>query len=323
MIKNLSPSRASQYKTCPKQFEFANVIKIKEPTNEVQAKGTTVHTALENLYDMKPDKRNRENLHNLFRTAWSKVRENDEHSKLFSTRDEERTWGLDALKLLDNYLALENPEEIEPLERERWVRGNILDLSLRGILDRMDKDADGNLIIVDYKSGKAPIAKYKEPRFFALKLYALLIKNELGITPSKLKLIYLKNSTIHTLDVNDKMLKEAKEEILDIWENIKNSFKEDNFPAIKNTLCDWCYYKPICPIYNQDAPDTTKLKEINKEIENLKETIQALDMFEDPKELPKTNSLYSLDKKEIQSSINKLTKEHEKLVSKTLETLGE
>ena len=58
MIKNLSPSRASQYKTCPKQFEFANVIKIKEPTNEVQAKGTTVHTALENLYDMKPDKRN-------------------------------------------------------------------------------------------------------------------------------------------------------------------------------------------------------------------------------------------------------------------------
>ena len=41
MIKNLSPSRASQFKTCPKQFKFANIDKIKEPTNEVQAKGTT------------------------------------------------------------------------------------------------------------------------------------------------------------------------------------------------------------------------------------------------------------------------------------------
>ena len=38
MIKNLSPSRASQFKTCPKQFKFANIDKIKEPTTEVQAK---------------------------------------------------------------------------------------------------------------------------------------------------------------------------------------------------------------------------------------------------------------------------------------------
>ena len=52
MIKNLSPSRASQFKTCPKQFKFANVDKIKEPTTEVQAKGTTVHQALEDLYDL-------------------------------------------------------------------------------------------------------------------------------------------------------------------------------------------------------------------------------------------------------------------------------
>ena len=34
MIKNLSPSRASQFKTCPKQFKFANVDKIKEPTTD-------------------------------------------------------------------------------------------------------------------------------------------------------------------------------------------------------------------------------------------------------------------------------------------------
>ena len=36
MIKNLSPSRASQFKTCPKQFKFANVYKLKEPTNVIQ-----------------------------------------------------------------------------------------------------------------------------------------------------------------------------------------------------------------------------------------------------------------------------------------------
>ena len=177
MIKNLSPSRASQFKTCPKQFKFSNVDKIKEPTNLVQAKGTTVHQALEDLYDLPIDQRTPEVLYDLFRKAWSNVRGNDEHVNLFDSIEDEREWGQEGLNLLHNYLKLEDPQKLEPLEQERWVRGSIEDLNLRGILDRMDEDKDGNLIIVDYKSGKAPMAKYKEPRFFALKLYALLIRD--------------------------------------------------------------------------------------------------------------------------------------------------
>ena len=177
MIKNLSPSRASQFKTCPKQFKFANVDKIKAPTTEVQAKGTTVHQALEDLYDLPKEERTSENLYNLFRNAWTKVRSDDEHVNLFTNVEEEKEWGVDALNLLANYLTLENPQEIEPLEKERWVKGSLEDLNLRGILDRMDRDKDGNLIIIDYKSGKAPAARYKEPRFFAMKLYSLLIRD--------------------------------------------------------------------------------------------------------------------------------------------------
>ena len=216
MIKNLSPSRASQFKTCPKQFKFANVDKLKEPTNEVQAKGTTVHQALEDLFDLPKEERSIEKLHNLFRDAWTKVRGNDEHHNLFSNVEEEREWGVDGLKLLNNYMEIEDPTSFEPLERERWVRGSIDDLNLRGILDRMDRNQNGDLIIVDYKSGKAPMAKYKEPRFFALKLYALLIKEELGEMPVELKLIYLKNSTIHTLKITEEDLSNAKNEILEI-----------------------------------------------------------------------------------------------------------
>ena len=121
---------------------------------------------------------------------------------------------------------MEDPREVTAIENERWVRGALDDLNLRGILDRMDKDKDENLIIVDYKSGKAPSTKYKEQRFFAMKLYALLIKNELGIMPKELKLIYLQNSTIHSLIVTEEMLQEAEKEILSIWNDIKNSFTE-------------------------------------------------------------------------------------------------
>ena len=306
MIKNLSPSRASQFKTCPKQFKFANIDKIKEPTTEVQAKGTTVQQALEDLFDLKPDERNTEKLHNLFREAWTKVRGNDEHHNLFSSVEEEREWGLDGLKLLNNYMSIEDPTSFEPLERERWVRGSIEDLNLRGILDRMDRNNKGELVIVDYKSGKAPLAKYKEPRFFALKLYALLIQEELGEMPSELKLIYLKNSTIHTLKVTQDSLDQVKIEVLEIWNNIKKAFETNEFPATKNTLCDWCYYKPICPVFNENAPDTEKLKEINEELIDIKEQIEALDMFENIDELPDKSELASLNINELEEKYQKL-----------------
>ena len=311
MIKNLSPSRASQFKTCPKQFKFANIDKIKEPTTEVQAKGTTVHQALEDLFDLPPEERNTEKLHNLFREAWTKVRGNDEHHNLFSSVEEEREWGLDGLKLLNNYMSIEDPTSFEPLERERWVRGSIEDLNLRGILDRMDRNNKGELVIVDYKSGKAPLAKYKEPRFFALKLYALLIQKELGEMPSELKLIYLKNSTIHTLKVSQESLDQVKIEVLEIWNNIKIAFETNEFPATKNTLCDWCYYKPICPVFNENAPDTEKLREINDELIEIKEQIEALEMFENINELPENSELGSIDNDELEKKFQMLDAERE------------
>ena len=322
MIKNLSPSRASQFKTCPQQFKYANVDKLKEPTNEVQAKGTTVHQALEDLFDLPQDERSIEKLHNLFRDAWTKVRGTDEHHNLFSSVEEERDWGIDGLKLLNNYMTIEDPTTFNPLERERWVRGSIEDLNLRGILDRMDRNRNGELIIVDYKSGKAPMAKYKEPRFFALKLYALLIREELGEMPAELKLIYLKNSTIHTLKINEEDLDHARKEILEIWSNIKKAYKENKFPAIKNTLCDWCYYKPICPEFNDNPPSTEELRIINEAISDLEEEFEVLDMFKNENELPKESPIGNNGKKNIKLKISELEDKKVAIQSDIEELLG-
>ena len=184
----------------------------------------------------------------------------------------------------------------------------------------MDRNNKGELVIVDYKSGKAPMAKYKEPRFFALKLYALLIKEELNEMPAELKLIYLKNSTIHTLKISDEDLDKTKAEIIEIWEAIKKAFKEDDFPATKNNLCDWCYYKPICPVFNKNAPDTDELQKLNEEIKELNDNLEALSMFDNPNDLPEDSPLSNINKEQIQQNIEKLKNKRD-LIEEELQEL--
>ena len=134
----------------------------------------------------------------------------------------------------------------------------------------------------------------------------MLIKDELGEIPAELKLIYLKNSTIHTLKITEQDLIDAKKEILEIWGNIKKAYETNDFPAIKNTLCDWCYYKPICPVFNDNAPNTEELRGINEAISELQEEIEALDMFKDDKDIPKESPIGNKDRDEIQNKIVKL-----------------
>jgi putative RecB family exonuclease len=52
---------------------------------------------------------------------------------------------------------------VNPLKREFRMRESLEGgLNVTGVLDRLDEDPSGRLIIVDYKSGKAPSLKYGE-----------------------------------------------------------------------------------------------------------------------------------------------------------------
>ena len=99
-----------------------------------------------------------------------------------------------------------------------------------------------------------------------------------------------------------------------IWNDIKVAFENDNFPAIKNTLCDWCYYKPICPVFNKNSPDTDDLKTLTLEIKELEDLISALSMFNNTADVPESSDLYGINKEEVESKKISLEKKRNTLV---------
>ena len=120
---------------------------------------------------------------------------------------------------------------------------------IRGILDRLEETEDGRLVISDYKTGKAPPEQYALPAFFALKIYALLIRHRTGRTPDGLKLIYLNGPTVYEIAVNDAALDAMDRQLRALWVAIDKAITRDHFPPRVSKLCDWCSFQDICPAF--------------------------------------------------------------------------
>lgn len=253
-LETLSPSRASDFKLCPQLFKYKAIDKLEVPPTVHQARGTTAHLALQRLFDHPAGERTPERLYDLFREAWVELRD-VEYPDLFLSQDEEREWGIESLAILANYFGTEDPVSIEPLERELDMLQDLGDMTIRGILDRMDETPQG-LVITDYKTGKAPPERYAIPAFFALKIYALLIRQRTGRTPITLRLLYLNGPTVYEIPVNDGQLDAMERQLQALWSAINKALETGNFPARPSRLCGWCSFQDICPaVRSEDLED--------------------------------------------------------------------
>jgi len=140
-------------------------------------------------------------------------------------------------------------------------------MKIRGILDRMEEvketDADGKertaLVITDYKTGKAPGQQYANKAFFALKIYALLIRISRGVTPARIRLLYLNGPTEYTMDINDAQLDAMAKQLAALWGAIEKAILTDTWPAKTSALCNWCDFKDtICPAFEHERSSAPK-----------------------------------------------------------------
>lgn len=264
-LTSLSPSRASDFKTCPQLYKFKSIDRIPTEPTPHQARGTTAHLALERLFTEPAPLRTPERLYDLFREAWAEIKP-EEYPDLFATLDEERAWGIESLGLLAAYYGIEDPTSFEPEELEMDLTAEMGSITIRGILDRMERiterNADGStrelLVITDYKTGKAPPEQYAHKAFFALKIYALLIRVTRGITPDRVRLLYLNGPTEYTMDISDAQLDAMERQLHALWDAIQKAIDSDVWPARTSALCDWCDFKDtLCPAWiRADALDS-------------------------------------------------------------------
>lgn len=249
----LSPSRASDYKTCPQLFKYRAIDRLPEPADIYSTKGTMIHAALEQLYMMDPKERTLEEAHAQMLQVWENLKADQEFEALQLDPEEEAQWLEQGRSLLENYFRIEDPSAVSPHEMEWWVEHHTESILLRGIIDRVEVAPDGSWILSDYKTGRSPSETYALGSFFGLKFYALVCWRTFGKLPTLLRLIHLREPEVITLVPTQQMLEGLEKQLNALAQAIQRAHDKDDWRPRVGPLCNWCPHKAICPAFEASA----------------------------------------------------------------------
>ncbi len=250
---SLSPSKVSSFKDCALAFRFSAIDRVPEPPTIAAAKGTLVHRALELLMMEAPDDRTIEaGLHHL-EQATPEVLCNEEYSSLsFSSVDEEALFMTDADNLVRKYFQLEDPRRVRSVGLELKLEVALGSLRLRGIIDRLEEDEDGNLIVTDYKTGKVPRVQFEASKLGGVHFYAFLCEKVLGRRPAKVQLLYLAEPVRIITEPTEQSIRGLQLRASAIWTAVERACEREDFRPKPSRLCDWCSYREWCPAFGGD-----------------------------------------------------------------------
>jgi len=249
----LTPSKISSFTSCPLSFRFSVVERLREVASPQAVKGTLVHRALQLLFsEREAGHRDRLEAESALLRAWDEMRESAEVAELDLSEEEAASFVRDASSLIDRYFEIEDPNSVRPIGLELDLRVELDGMTLRGIIDRLDRLADGSLVVVDYKTGRAPRAEQSRSRLSSVQLYAFLCEQVLGTRPTVVRLMYLRDRVVVSADATDQSLRGVQQRARAVWAAIERACERSDFRPNPSALCKWCSFQEYCPAFGGD-----------------------------------------------------------------------
>jgi putative RecB family exonuclease len=252
----LSPSKVASFTECALAFRFSAIDRLPEPPAIHLARGTLVHRALELLFCEAPADRTVDRALAHLATAHAEVLAHPENEGL--ELDDEAAYLAEAETLVRNYFQLEDPSTVRAVGLELKLDVELGSLRLRGIIDRLDLDENGELIVVDYKTGSAPGVQWEGRRLAGVQFYAFLCEQVLGRRPAAIRLLHLKEPLSITSVPTDQSIRGLTTKTKAIWTAIETACERDDFRPKPSRLCDFCAFKAYCPAWGGNPADAPR-----------------------------------------------------------------
>ncbi len=243
--QRLSPSGASTFEQCPRRWRFRYVERLPEPSGVEALVGTLAHRVLELLMQQVPGRRTKDEARRIARAVWPETAASEDYRDLGLSEDEAREFRWRAWRAIEGLWHLEDPADVEVEATEEHVSVMLGEVPFRGVVDRLEREPDG-LVVSDYKSGRAPSARFAPARLHQVLLYAAAVGELTGEPPVRARLLYL-GQRIVAASAAAAETEAAVAHLSETWDAIVDACDADEFEPRPGPLCRYCAYAARCP----------------------------------------------------------------------------
>ena len=251
------------FKECALAFRLSAIDKVPEPPSLQAFKGTVVHRALELLmWEEEQGARTPTVAFEKLERALDELLAGAEGTALGLAGEQVDELAEDARALVANYFVLEDPNRVRVIGTELRLQvdmnapadddGTVSRFRLRGIIDRLELNEQGELIVTDYKTGRAPGQSHEQARLGGVHFYALLCEQVLGRRPAMVQLFHLREPLAICSTPDDQSINGLERQATAIWAAVKRACLLDDFRPKPGRLCDWCGFHAYCPAWGGD-----------------------------------------------------------------------
>ena len=247
-----SHARLEAFETCPLKYKFRYIDKIEKPIQGVEAfVGNCVHEALKKLYDdLLGGKRNTvDDLLAFYHERWDA-----EWGPTVTIVAAGRTpnfyfeYGARCVRTYyEKYQPFEQSRTLATEERIEFVLDGGGVYAMLGYIDRVAMRDDGTYEIHDYKTGRWVPTQADANSSRQLGLYQIGIRGrwkEIG----SVELIW--HYVAHGITLRSSRSPEQLVKLCETTSTLIDRIEaEKQFLPHKSRLCDWCEYKPDCPLW--------------------------------------------------------------------------
>ncbi|MCK9893758.1 PD-(D/E)XK nuclease family protein [Frankia sp. AgB32] len=242
-----TPSRLAAFEDCPRRYRMIYLDRPRPPKGPAWAHasfGVSVHNALRRWWEEPFELRTPARAAQLARLLWV-----DEG---FRDAAHSASWRERAAEMVAGYVTGLDPAA-EPRGVERSVAARTEALAFSGRVDRLD-ERDGELVVVDYKTGRRPLTDADARSSPALALYALAAGRMLRRACRRVELHHLPTGRVavaeHTEDSIARHVRRAESVAADAvgaTEALRAGADPDQaFPPRPGNLCSWCDFRALC-----------------------------------------------------------------------------
>lgn len=234
----LSYSSMNTYELCPAKFKFQYEDRVPQGRSAALSFGDSLHRALHLFHNRPvPVAPSVGELLEMLEACWV--------SEGFVDASEERTYVDHGRQVLTQYHR-ENAEAYRiPAALEFRFTIDVEGVALSGVIDRMDRIPGGGYEIVDYKTNRRLPPQARIDQDLQLSIYHMAAREIWGIEPERLTLYYLLPGQRMTTVRTPRDVDELRRRIGVVAERIEAGM----FEPRQNPLCDWCEYRPLCPLF--------------------------------------------------------------------------